>query len=384
MRRLLPLLLSVALPAVLAAQSSEFGTRGLGIPGREESVRTLGTGGSFGLFDPTSSLNPAALGDVFALTATFTGTENFRSSSSPGGSVSGRDTRFPQVTAAGPVGRRPFAVGMSYSTYTDRDFSVATSSEIMLRGVPVTSYDTLSSRGGLNDLQVGVAYRGLATWRFGAALHILTGSARTVLHRQFSDSGFVPVHQQAEISYAGAGISLGITHNFGPKISVAAVARSDGNANVDRDSTRVNRVGLPSAFGAAVRVQTGARLTLAAEGMYHTWTQASAALEAGGGTGASRTTDLSFGGEYITNLRQPVRRPIRFGVHYSQLPFPVNAGERPSEFGASLGSGVRILDSRTHREVAGLDLAIEHVWRREAAAYRETAWLVSFGVTIKP
>jgi hypothetical protein len=383
-RRLLPLVLAVALPAALVAQSSEFGTRGLGIPGRMQSVRTLGTGGAFGLFDPTSSLNPAALGDVFALAATFTVTENFRTSTSPGGSVAGRDTRFPQVTAAGPVGRRPFAIGMSYSTYTDRDFSVATTSELMLRGVPVTSYDTLSSRGGLNDLQIGVAYRGLAAWRFGVALHIITGSARTDLRRVFSDSAFAAVHQQAEISYAGAGVSLGVTHTFGPRITVAAVARSDGNANVDRDSTRVNRVGLPSSFGAGLRVQTGARLTLAAEGMYHTWTQADAALVAGGGTGARRTTDLAFGGEYITNLRQPLRRPIRFGVHYSQLPFPVNAGERPSEFGASLGSGVRILDSRSHREVAGFDLSVEHVWRREAAAYRETAWLVSVGITIKP
>ena len=64
MRRLLPLLFLCAAPLPLVAQSSEFGTRGLGIPGRAESVRSLGTGGGFGLFDPGSSQNPAALGDV--------------------------------------------------------------------------------------------------------------------------------------------------------------------------------------------------------------------------------------------------------------------------------------------------------------------------------
>jgi hypothetical protein len=73
-----------------------------------------------------------------------------------------------------------------------------------------------------------------------------------------------------------------------------------------------------------------------------------------------------------------------FGAHYTRLPFPIVAGERPSEFGVALGSGTRFLDPRTRREVAGLDLALERVWRREGASYREGAWLVTFGVTIKP
>jgi hypothetical protein len=382
-RRLLPLLVLCAAPLPLMAQSSQFGTRGLGIPGRAESVRSLGTGGSFGLFDPGSSQNPAALADVYVLTATFTGMENFRSSSGPSGSVSGRDMRFPQITVGGPVGHRPFSVGVSYSNYTDRDFSVATTSELELRGVPVSSFDTLTSRGGLNDLRLGVGYRGGGGWHLGAAFHVITGSARTELRRTFSDSAYTPVFQSAEISYTGMGAAAGLTYNKG-RFGFAAMGRTDGHANVDRDSTRVSRIGLPVSFGAGLRYHAGARLDLATQGIYRGWSAADESLIAGGGTGAQNTVSVSAGGEYLTDLRRPYRRPIRFGAHYTRLPFPIVAGGRPSEFGVALGSGTRFLDPRTRREVAGLDLALERVWRREGSGYREGAWLITFGVTVKP
>lgn len=383
MRPYLPLLLLVMAPLPLLAQSSEFGTRGLGLPGRAQSVRALGAGGSLGLFDSGSSENPATLAEAFVLTATFTGMENFRSSTGPSGTVSGRDMRFPQITAAGPVGHRPFGVGVSYSNYSDRDFSVATSSVLDLRGVPVTSSDTLTSRGGLNDLRLGVAYRGPSAWNFGLAFHLITGSARTELRRGFSDSAYAPVLQSAEISYAGVGVSAGVLHTMG-RLTVAATARTDGTATVDRDSTRVNRVGLPMSFGAGIRYHAGSRLDLAAQAMHRGWSSADSALVAGGGTGARNTVAVSAGGEYVTDLRRPYRRPIRFGARYATLPFPVVSGGKPSEFGASIGTGTRFLDPRSRREVAGLDLSLEHVWRREGSGYREGAWLVSVGVTIKP
>ncbi len=384
MRRLLWLVPLVGLPTAVTAQSSEFGTRGLGLPGRALSVRALGTSGSFALFDSTSSANPASIGAVPALTATFTLLQNFRSSQAPGQSVTGRDTRFPQIGVFGPVGRRPFTVGLTYSTYTDRDFSVATTSDLLLRGVPVTSYDTLTSRGGLNDLRLATAYRGLAGWQFGIGFHIITGSARTDLRRSFSDSGFTPVHQRAEISYVGFGLSGGVIHAIGDHLGIALAARTDGTARVDRDSTRVNRIGLPNTWGAALRWTPSSRLSLAAEGSYRTWSEADAALVAGGGTGAQSTKGFSLGGVYVTDARRPSRRPIRFGVHYAQLPFPLVAGDRPSELGLALGSGIHFTDSRSHRDVASLDLSLEHVWRREAAGYREQAWLLALGVSVRP
>nr|MBA2626936.1 hypothetical protein [Gemmatimonadales bacterium] len=371
--------LAVALPAALGAQSSQFGTRGLGLPGRGQSARALATGGSFALFDPLSTLNPAALGEVTVLTAAFTGLQNFRTSTAPSATVSGRDMRFPLMTITGPLGKLPMAAGFTFSNYTDRDFSVATTSELVLRDAPVTSFDTLTSRGGLGDIGLGAAYRGASGLRIGAAFHIITGSARTDLRRGFSDTAYRFVRQQAEISYAGSGVAVGVTRPVGTRITFAALARTDGRVRIDRDSTPVSRVGLPATLGAGVRWRPGSRLDLAAQAMYRTWSEADAGLIAGGGTGAKNTFDVAIGGEYTSDIRRPYRRPIRFGVHYSKLPFPQNATAQPTEFGVAAGTGVRFGQDR-----AGIDLALEHVWRREGSAYRESAWLLSVGVSVRP
>ena len=47
-------LVVLGLPAIGWGQSSQFGIRGLGLPGRYLSSRAIGMGGSIGLFDPAS------------------------------------------------------------------------------------------------------------------------------------------------------------------------------------------------------------------------------------------------------------------------------------------------------------------------------------------
>ena len=88
MARLFVLLVLVMAPGVTLAQSSQFGVRGLGFPGRGLATRAIGTGGAFGLFDPESSLNPAAIGGVLNLTSVFTISQGFRSVENPAGTAS--------------------------------------------------------------------------------------------------------------------------------------------------------------------------------------------------------------------------------------------------------------------------------------------------------
>src|SRR3989442_7720685 len=54
----------------LSGQDSQFSVRGLGVPGRWESVRARTTGGAFGPFDPRSSVADVSLTDALQLTAT--------------------------------------------------------------------------------------------------------------------------------------------------------------------------------------------------------------------------------------------------------------------------------------------------------------------------
>jgi hypothetical protein len=372
------LILVALLPGVAGAQSSQFGVRGLGFPGGSLAARAAGSSGAFGMFDHESSLNPAALGAVPTLTSVFTVAQSFRHVENPAGTASLRDTRFPQLSVAGPVRQSGAAVGISFSNYTSRDFTVASIGTIDLRGVPVGVTDSFSSRGGLNDLRLAGAYRVHDRWTFGAGFHVITGSDRLVSRRVFSDPNYLSTSQSAEISYAGVGLSAGLIRQFGPRFGIAALVRTDGHVNVDRDSARVGTVDLPYTFGLGLRLQPTGHLELGVQTIVRTWSGANSDLLQQGGTGAKNTVEVAAGAEYSSDQKRPYRRPIRLGARYATLPFPLVPGQQGHELGVSLGTGMRFAQQR-----AGLDLALEHVWRSEGL-YSERGFLVSLGISVRP
>lgn len=378
MRRAITLLLLVVTPGVALAQASQFGVRGLGFPGRPLTARALASGGAFGLFDPESSLNPAALGIATTLTSIFTISEAFAHQENPAGTASTRTTRFPQLMVVGPVRQTRAALGLSYSNYTSRDFTVVTSHTIDLRGVPVGVTDSFSSRGGLSDLRLAGSYGFQNRWLVGGGFHIITGSNRLDSRRSFADPSFLSSRQTAEVSYTGVGVSAGAVRQFGRRFAVAAVARSDGHLNVDRDSTPVGKIDLPYTFGLGIRWQPLAKLDVAAQTIVRTWSGANSDLLQQGGTGANNTLDVSGGLEYAPDPKRPYRRPLRLGAYYARLPFPLVAGEQGHEFGISAGSGIRFAQQR-----GGVDLTLEHAWRTEGV-YSERGFILSIGISVRP
>jgi hypothetical protein len=380
MRCALVVLTLLAAPVAAAtAQSSEFGVRGLGMPGRPLSTRAFSAGGAFGLFDGESGLNPAALGGVSALGADFTSLQDFRHVENPAGSESVRENRFPFIAIAGPIKRFPAVLGLSFANYTSRDFTLASFDTLPLRDVLVPVFDTLSSRGGLSDLRAAGAYRIRDDWLIGVGFHVITGSARMRFHRSFADvTHYQALTQTSELSYAGVGLDLGVIRSFGPRFSVAATARSDGHVNVDRDSARVSTIDLPYSFGFGLRWRVWPKLALASQLLTHTWSGANSDLLEQGGLGSENNYEASFGLEYTPDLRRPARRPVRLGVRYGTLPFLLGTGEQPKEFGISAGTGIRFAQER-----AGVDLGLEHVWRA-AGAFKERTFLVNLGVTVRP
>ena len=87
--------LALAAPSPAHAQDSQFGIRGLGTPGRFESVRARATGGAFAAFDPFSPLLEASIADVRRVTAGVTGGTSWRTVDFGTQSNTLRATRFP-------------------------------------------------------------------------------------------------------------------------------------------------------------------------------------------------------------------------------------------------------------------------------------------------
>ncbi len=369
----------LVLPPDAAGQSSQFGVRGLGYPGRPLTPRARATGGSFALFDGESSLNPAAMANLKSVAAGFVLSPSWRKWEGPGGDASLRETRFPLVFVGGPIPGSRFSIGVSIGSYADRDFRLATSDSVLIRGVPVEVSDTLTSLGGLSEIRFAGGYVLSPRTTIGAAGYWITGSSRLEARRHFSDSTYIAFLQSAELSYQGYGVAVGITHLLTPRVQVAALLRSDSKASVDLDSTRVYSVDLPYTASAGIQFVASPRLTVAAAGTFRSWSGANSDLQAQGGPGARNTLEFALGGEVVRNLRNPASLPLRLGARYADLPFPLVAGERPKEFGVSLGTGARFAQDR-----AGLDLTFEQVWRSQGSPYKERSFSVVFGLSIRP
>jgi len=340
----------------------------------------MGSGGAFSFFDPASSVSPASIAYLGSLTASFTVLNDYRSSTDPAGTGSIRDFRFPQFSVGGPIPRTPLWLALSYSNYTTRDYSLVFPATVILRGVPVAVNDTIRSRGGINDLQVAVAYRPTSRLAVGLGAHIFTGINRLDVHRVFSDSAYLASRQSSELSFAGFGVSLGVLGQLTRSLTVGLLARADGHVSIEEDSLpNRQKVDLPITLGAALRWRPARKLELAGQVLRHNWSRANDDIVANGGVGAVNTVEAAGGLEFTPNPRRPQRGPLRLGFRYAQLPFPLAVGATAKEYGVTAGSGYSFAADR-----AALDLSVERVWRSQDAQFNEHAWIVTVGVTVRP
>jgi hypothetical protein len=376
-------------PGAARAQSSEFGIRGLGVPGRELSTRSLSLGGGLGLFDGESSVNPAALGTLSSTTALFTTSGAWTNTTNPAGSLSTRDTRFPQILIGGPIPHRPFALAVSYSMYTDRDFTVVSDGIATPRDVPVIVHDTLSSRGGLDDIRIAGAWVVNKHLAVGAAFHFITGLNRLTSRRFWEDTAYRSPVESAELSYSGTGISLGAIWEPVHTVAVAATFRRDGAVTVTRDSTGVGQVQLPTAaigsvqlpttLSAGIHLTPSKRLSISGSVISRNWSVADSSLVAQGAPGARNTMEVNGGIELVRDTRRATKYPLRLGVRYATLPFLLAADPQPREYGFSIGTGRRFAADR-----GGFDIAVQHLWRSQGSGYAEAATLITFGISVRP
>ena len=377
-RRLLTFALLVAAARPVAAQSSIFGVRGLGNPGRALSPRAWAMGGSTGLLDAESGMNPASLGELRTMTALYLIAPQWRSATTTAGSSSLTDTQFPYFLLGGRVATSPVALSIGFSNYTSRNFRATALGTEDIRGVPVEVRDTLSSSGGIDDLRAAGSYHVSDHLTLGVGVHLLTGVNRMTEARVFSDTAYLGYRQQAELSFHGWGFSAGAIMRPSSRLLVGLLLRKDTRAAVKRDSARSFDVALPLTVGAGANLQVSREVSTSAQLLYRTWSAANSDLRAQGGNGAGNTIEASWGLEWTPDARRPWTRPLRVGVRYGQLPFLIGA-DQPREFGVSVGSGFRFAAQR-----GGVDVALERVWRKAGSQLSEHTLQLIIGISVRP
>lgn len=379
MRRALLWVLTLAVGiAPVSGQSSQFGLRGLGQPGRGLSVAALGMEGAGGLLDGRSSRNPAALGLLSGTAFVFTSTQAWRDTENPFGSSSTREQRFPHLQVAGPVPGSSLALALSYSNFAVRDFTLVSEGTDSPRGIPIAVTDTLGSTGGINDLRAGIAWTIAPELILGAGVHLLTGSNRVFSVRAWADSAYLPIREAAELSYTGFGMSAGMVFNPTSRLHLAGTIRKDGSLEVRRDSTEVGSVELPWTLSAGLRYRLSDRIALSGMLLTQNWAVANDGVVGLGGLAARNTIEVAGGFELIRSVRRPEHLPIRLGVRHTQLPFLLVEGSQPRELALAVGTGFRFA-----RDLGGIDLALERVRRSQGSGFSENAWQLSVGVSLR-
>jgi len=349
-------------PNRLTAQDSQYGIRGLGTPGRWESVRARSTGGAFGPFDPLSPLMEAQLADVGHITGGAMAGTSYRDVDAGGATASLRATRFPLLQLAGPLGAR-FALAGGFTTYLDRSWDVTIRDSTVLRGVNQPYTDELTSNGSVADLRLAAASRLSRRIALGAAVHVLVGSTRETAERRFDDTTYTLAQQTAEVRYDGVGVSGSALVGLAPGLTLAAWARSDSRLRAKVGEATTAETDLPRMAGGGLRFAPSPSVRLAAAVAWRSWSDA--------GAGAFDTWSWSAGAEVGG------RAPIRFGVRGGQMPFGPGT-TAPTEFAVAVGTGRAFSEGR-----ALLDLGLERL-ERSGGGLKEHVWTVLVGMTIRP
>ena len=356
-------IIAVQPPNRLTAQDSQFGIRGLGTPGKWESVRARSTGGAFAPFDPFSPLIDAPLGDIRRMSASITTGTSWRSVAVDSGTSSLRGTRFPALVLAGPAMRR-IIIGGGFSTYLDRTFGILTHDTIVLRGVPQPITDLLRSDGAVTDLRIAAASRVTSWLTLGVGFHLLTGSTRMVATRTFTDTAYRTSSSRDEVAYSGKGGSFSALIDLSQDLRVAGWYRDDSKLRADLNGRTAAENDLPPSYGAGIQWRVGGQATVAAMASWRNWASVHATPD------AHNTFNWSFGAELGSSA------PVRFGVRGGQLPFAV--GQTPTEVGFSGGLGRQFSGGRGR-----LDLGIERL-QRKGAGLTERVWTILLGLTVRP
>jgi hypothetical protein len=377
------ILLGVVLMAAGAArraeaQASVYGVLGIGFPGRASSVRSRALGGAVDPVDPGSAVNPAsiALSSRLAVSAA-SETSNRQFTAGEVSSDNLRDARFPYAQVSGPIQGSPLSFGVSYSIYTERSYDIATVDTVTIRDADVEVSDRLKSDGGIADLRAAVAWTFGPRLQVGAGVHLLAGSTRERLERQFSEPVYVDFVQTGDVDYTGWGLSIGAVATPSSRLRIGATVRRDSRLNVNDALLPSIEIQLPWTFSAGATLAPTRLLRLSASAQRRTWSAARDDVPASLTLFVFDTWEFGTGLEVGGPDAGASPFPLRAGFRYAQLPFsPID--DQPREIGVSFGSGVLFAGNR-----AFFEFSIERVMRDGGGA-TERAWQLALGLTLRP
>ncbi|HEX9690818.1 MAG TPA: hypothetical protein VGA22_01840 [Gemmatimonadales bacterium] len=368
-------LMAMTFAPLVEAQTSVYGVSGLGYPSSAWSARSRALGGSTGVLDQTSAVNPASAAGFRVLGMSLAGGSQFRSYEIDGTSVEGlRSTRISLAILGGPMGGSPIAFSLSFASYLDRTYDVATTDTIVLRGDSVGIADRRISDGGIADVRGAVGwYLSDRLW-IGAGLHLLSGSTREIQARTYDTDLYANMIRTGDIAYRGIGFSAGVMASPASWLQTGVSVRAAGSLSASTRAADIATSPMPREINFGLTLAPARTVRVSGAVAHRTWSRASGGLFAPG-VQAFDTWEVGTGVELPPLVGSVL--PLRLGFRYTQLPFSP-ATDQPREIVFAGGTGFDFAAGR-----ATMDLTLERV-ARDGAGAAERAWQWQVELRVRP
>lgn len=266
------------------------------------------------------------------------------------------------------IGMTPFSnIGYNFSnTQTIRDDEDGM----------VTTTNRYYGDGGLRQVTIGLGWSPFKNFSIGANLAYLYGEVYHYVYNQYSESSIstrtkqyqadittykTDLGLQYQTTFGKSRITLGATYQLGHTIDdkgyTVDVTSTNGTANYDTLS--VSSFSIPAGIGAGISYTYDERLTFAADYSVQQYS----ATNFFGYKGADYHR-ASVGFEYIPEriTRKLFRRTrYRAGLHYATSHYYVGEYKGPTEYGATIGIGLPIMNGWSAKSIINISGQAVHV-----------------------
>jgi hypothetical protein len=373
--RLLAALLVVA-PATALAQGT-LSTQGFGYPTGTLSTRTLGTGGALGEIDPLSVSNPSSILNLGGTALYFQAEPEYRKLSLRGQTESSTIARYPLVLGAVRISSS-VAASLSATNLLDRSFETTTHGTVNVGGTDIGSTNTFISDGAIGDVRLALAWEPASWLHLGLGAHAISGDNRLNSTQVFDDSTrYARLVDTSTVTYVGNAFSGGLELYAGRAAVFAASYRRGGTLSLKRGDTTKAEARVPDRLALSAAFLGIRGTTIAVRTARDTWSNM-AGLGSAGLT-IHDSWDTSAGADVLGPQIFGRSLQLRAGGRWRTLPFGVGT-TAVRERSLSLGAGTLIARGRAALDVAGIRAT------RDATGLdvKETAWTLSFGITVRP
>lgn len=359
-----------------AQAQGSLSTQGFGYPPGQLSTRVESMGGAGAELDHLSALNPASIMDMGSASLYLQYDPEFRTVSTATASSSTTTARFPLVNLIYPLSSR-WNFGLGSSTLLDRSAETRTTRQRFVNGDTVIVNDRVRTLGAIDDIRVALGYAPSSTFRFGGAVHVLTGVNQITSLETFPDSAiFSNVSQTSRLSYSGVAASAGMEIHPSKAWALGLSGRKGGNIRAESGDTVLGTAKVPDHYGATLQYSGWGEANLGVHVARDAWTSMQSLTSSS--VTAYDAWDVGAGAEAVGPrfLTRPTL--LRLGVRHRTLPFSTT-GSSVSELSIGGGVGLELSPNR-----ASLDIGLQHATRSSGSAISEHAYLLSFGLRVVP